>query len=766
MDEQEEVQQNMISNLPLLFANGYPTSLEKITESQLEKFIPFMVRCSLGHINFQEKTDCSEPEWWPEDFPFTIPFTKPKKFIGNWAQKMKEIIIICYQFHRSVFLLRFCNDLAAYEHASLRFINNYNSTTSLFERRSNKLLVTFRNENMSYDQPQRSRKCLMRQKSKSGNQGRSEAEQIMVEPAPFDIYLCDNCDAELYSKEAISEHEKTCNVDDDDDDVILCDTPEPSENNVQSTDSKRNTEDNELRNGFLLNFNLQCRDESKNGKVPSKNEPSSASKETKDEKSGFMIIDKNKRMPRRNRAVHSLARCATIPLSSPAGQLLLRTTKTAMTPEYLTERLDRLERFCFAPLLSKSQAKPKYFEKKQTSTNTHCTFKKPQEYSTHVYVFPRRQFSQRRRTESFLFLNSSLIRRCRPISVRLKKITDNEVKTRRSLPNTKLNIKLTRDATRRSNWKISSPSTEIIVDTIDLCSSDEEECRISSSGSSSNNSSDKKAHELQRRSDPGTSIEITRKTLATFTSSHIATKTSAKSALTITSGNGKKLSLKEISLFPIRKSTRTNGPAKGPDKPPLPLNATAIANTRLSLTAATTSVAVNSSSTATTTAATVPAISDANKISSTFDVNTLLNPSTAAIFASPTDNGISLPKPLQPSVYIFSNYPANALTSTVPTNNEITTPNAGNSFRNQNQENHAQNGTSAAAAGLVVKHQIANNSATPTITPDWYPELNALATSANTNLSNTKQTHLAERERARSLSLVPSSRVISIDLTS
>lgn len=25
----------------------------------------------------------------------------------------------------------------------------------------------------------------------------------MVEPAPFDIYLCDNCDAELYSKEAI-----------------------------------------------------------------------------------------------------------------------------------------------------------------------------------------------------------------------------------------------------------------------------------------------------------------------------------------------------------------------------------------------------------------------------------------------------------------------------------------------------------------------------------------------------------------------------------
>ncbi|XP_018802053.1 PREDICTED: uncharacterized protein LOC108977016 [Bactrocera latifrons] len=764
MDEQEEVQQNMISNLPLLFANGYPTSLEKITESQLEKFIPFMVRCSLGHINFQEKTDCSEPEWWPEDFPFTIPFTKPKKFTGNWAQKMKEIIIICYQFHRSVFLLRFCNDLAAYEHASLRFINNYNSTTSLFERRSNKLLVTFRNENMSYDQPQRSRKCLMRQKSKSGNQERSDAEQIMVEPAPFDIYLCDNCDAELYSKEAISEHEKTCNVEDDDDDVILCDTPEPSENTVQSTDSKRNTEDNELRNGFLLNFNLQCRDDNKNGKVPSKNEALGASKETKDEKSGFMIIDKNKRMPRRNRAVHSLARCATIPLSSPAGQLLLRTTKTAMTPEYLSERLDRVERFCFAPLLSKSQTKPKYFEKKQTFTNTHCTFKKPQDYSSHVYVFPRRQFSQRRRTESFLFLNSSLIRRCRPISVRLKKITDNEVKTRRSLPNTKLNIKLTRDATRRSNWKISSPSTEIIVDTIDLCSSDEEECRIRSSGNCSSSSDIKKTHVLQRYSEPGPSIEIARQTLATFTSNNITTKTAAKSALTITSGNGKKLSLKEISLFPIRKSTRTNGPAKGPDKPPI--RATAIASTRLSLTH-TSNLAVNSSSAAAATQAlTAPAISDESKKSSNIDINALLNPIPTAIFATSTDNSISLPKPLQPSVYIFSNYSANALTSTVPTtNNDITTTNAGNTFRNQNQENHAQNGTTT-AAGLVVKHQITNNSATPTLTPDWYPELNALATSTNTNLSNTKQTHLAERERARSLSLVSPSRVISIDLTS
>lgn len=139
---------NMVSNLPLLFAAGYPTSLEKITESQLEKFIPFMVQCSLGCIQAQNITEYSEPEWWPEDVTFSIPLVKDKENRTNWHDKLKEIVIICYRFHKSIFLLRFCEDLSTYQPESLRFINNYNSTTSLFHRVSDKLLVTFRNENM------------------------------------------------------------------------------------------------------------------------------------------------------------------------------------------------------------------------------------------------------------------------------------------------------------------------------------------------------------------------------------------------------------------------------------------------------------------------------------------------------------------------------------------------------------------------------------------------------------------------------------------
>lgn len=69
-------------------------------------------------------------------------------FQQNWLQKMREIVVLCYSHNACVYLLRYCNDLALYQHTSLRFINNYNSTTSLYERSTNKLLVTFRNENM------------------------------------------------------------------------------------------------------------------------------------------------------------------------------------------------------------------------------------------------------------------------------------------------------------------------------------------------------------------------------------------------------------------------------------------------------------------------------------------------------------------------------------------------------------------------------------------------------------------------------------------
>lgn len=791
MDEIEEVQQhNMISNLPLLFANGYPTALEKITESQLENFIPFMVQCSLGHINLQGKIDYSEPEWWPENVAYTIPFTKPKKFTGNWLEKMKEIVLICYQFHKSVFLLRFCNDLAAYEHASLRFINNYNSTTSLFDRRSNKLLVTFRNENMSYDQPQRIRKSLLQQKSKLNSQ-----QQQMVEPAPFDIYLCDNCDAELYSEEAIVEHEKTCNLDDD---VIICDSPEPEpdpEDN-QLNLSSNTTENNELRKCFLLNFNLISRENGGDHHTALKDPSTSSSIAPKDLNTSSSAMDKLKRLPRRNRAVHSLSRCPTIALSSPAGQLLIKTSKTLMTQDYLMERLDRMERFCFAPNLAKGANKPKFLEKKYTPPITHCTFKKPPDYTIHTYMFPRRQFSQRQRTEHFMFLNSLLIKRCRPISVRLRKITEKEMTKRKRMNYAnKLNIKLTRDTSRSSNWKISSPSTQIIVDTIDLCSSGDENDEI-------------QPRKMLRGSTPDSSSSSSR-------SSSNGGRTHSKSQVQIIKRFPHRLN-SEITLTPIPREPLNGGYSisSSSKRHSVPMLSSSSSTVVAAATSTTNSHSQTHSSklgsnghphyhhlhrravniengTKPLTPSPSPSLSPLKRYEGNILLPTPTQNGTSQAVNSAVPPGIIATKPLQPSVFIFSNY----TTTPISINSFLSTQSAtiagttsvvtANNNHNNNLINNNNNNND-----LIVSSSYQNEenhheagSRTKKKNSDWYPAsiaANNIALSSNNSNSNSVSNSKAvsvvggssgsSSERStRSLPLMPfgsASRVISIDLTS
>lgn len=85
-EEKSYTTQNMVSNLPLLFTGGYPTTLENITEKELEKFIPFMVQCSLG-VNSTHH-EIKEPEWWPRDVRFTIPLTRPSYF--------REVVLIVF----------------------------------------------------------------------------------------------------------------------------------------------------------------------------------------------------------------------------------------------------------------------------------------------------------------------------------------------------------------------------------------------------------------------------------------------------------------------------------------------------------------------------------------------------------------------------------------------------------------------------------------------------------------------------------------------
>lgn len=476
---------NMVSNLPLLFAGGYPTSLERITEPQLEKFIPFMVQCSLGYIHIPTLEEYSEPEWWPGDLEFIIPFCRPKAFKGNWLEKMRELVVICYSFHKCVFLLRFCTDLASYEPATLRFINNYNSTTSLYQRHTKKLLVTFRNENMLYDQAQQTsgRKCLL---PKQINSQQSDLQQEqMVEPAFFDIYLCDDCDAELYSYDAYVEHEKVClnrktvEEDSDDDDVIFCGsevlpTPKRPDENVPVYSAQN-------MSSFLMNFNLFNKN---NPNALRKLGGSNISSTTSDQ--NINILDgspeKLRRLPRRTRGIVTLSKCTSIPLSSPCGQFLLKSSKTLMSLDYQMERLERLERFCYAPALIKDGTvitnRPRWLNTSRLSSNVSVSYKRGYEELAHYrsYKFPRRQLSSVCKVRNFQFYNKLLINKCKPCAVKLQRLTAEEIENRN------IDIRLQHLSLSRnpaSSTKASSggqsKSLHVVVDCIDLCSSDEDE---------------------------------------------------------------------------------------------------------------------------------------------------------------------------------------------------------------------------------------------------------------------------------------------------
>ncbi|CAB3260797.1 unnamed protein product [Arctia plantaginis] len=184
----------MIANLPLLFANGNPTALSKISAKELENFITFMVTCSWGHDTAK---DILQPPWWPKDVRFSHPFVRPVERPRDWEIKLKNLVKKCYEYHKSAFLLVFSAQLARYPRNRLRYVDNKDHTTSLYYRPSGRLLVTFRNENLYYD------KVISKHKN---------IEEIPQKPA--DIYLCDNCDSHFDDLDIFTAHERLCNNND------------------------------------------------------------------------------------------------------------------------------------------------------------------------------------------------------------------------------------------------------------------------------------------------------------------------------------------------------------------------------------------------------------------------------------------------------------------------------------------------------------------------------------------------------------------------
>uniref|UniRef100_A0A1L8DB62 Nuclear respiratory factor 1 NLS/DNA-binding dimerisation domain-containing protein n=1 Tax=Nyssomyia neivai TaxID=330878 RepID=A0A1L8DB62_9DIPT len=461
-DQDKSGCQNMVSNLPLLFAGGYPTTLDKMTENQIENFIPFMVQCSLGYIQLQSnRGEYREPEWWPDDVPFVIPLLRPKDFGGDWRAKLREIVVTCYSFHKNIFLLRFCKELATYEPECLRFINNYNSTTSLFDRTNNKLLVTFRNENMLYDQQQISNKKTLLPRN-SSSQSLDSCQQ-MVEPALFDIYLCDNCDAELYSMEAFVEHEKICQPneeEDEDDDVIFC----------ESEAEEPVDEDQQQMSAFLMSLGLQS---TENANQPGHRGGIGRDMVSTYSSYAFLSPEKHRNIQRRTRGRLAYNKCQSIPISSPAGQLLLNTSKTAMSVEYLAERQDRQERFCIAqPLGVETFSRRRWLDSRRNMqfSSFPITYRKLSDHQAscewHTFKFPKRQFSTEHRRHNLERYNGVILKQCKPCSVHVEKLTREKIEAYLDA-NAKV---MKKKMKHRMHKRGGHPK---VVEIIDLCSSDE-----------------------------------------------------------------------------------------------------------------------------------------------------------------------------------------------------------------------------------------------------------------------------------------------------
>lgn len=367
----------MKSNLPLLFVNGFPSSLSKMTVCELERFIPFMVQCSLGNEDIKE---CAMPKWWPKDIPYPKAFVKYNQNDNMWRTKLQNLIISCYSYHDCNYLLHFCTDLAKHPKSVLKFVNNWDSTTSIYNKATGKLLVTFRNENILYDKiiPARKRKWL---KPHVQNPDNNLLDMLpsMVEEDPSDIYLCDKCDVVLYSYEEMKEHESKCGIDI----ITTIDSQHPPKNSEQET----------FLNYFSLS-GLQTCDQNVN-KICTIKSP----------------IHIGRKPELRSSIPHALLKCPAIPFSSPAGIFIAKRSRHTFSDQQHAERRERTERYCEALPLSKTS-----FNFVRAPCRTYpVTFRKPCTKWTHSFTNPK-EVGKR-----VLSLNSQLkYLNCKSISVKLK----------------------------------------------------------------------------------------------------------------------------------------------------------------------------------------------------------------------------------------------------------------------------------------------------------------------------------------------------------
>lgn len=426
----------MISNLPLLFVKGEPTSLSKMSSYELECFITFLVHCSLGHDTVK---NIEKPSWWPSNVPFSDPFIRPYNVPKDWSAKLRDLVRICYKHHCSEFLLTFCEDLSKNPPGSLHYVNHCDSTISVYLKSSRKLLFTFRNENLSYDKPDRkkqtmnSRKCLLPHRQKT---------QPIVESG-INIILCDTCDRIFDNLKEAEEHE------------VVCSQRESSNTSPIPLDLPSSTAEPEVviehdQGSFLKILGLHNSTEDSH--------PSPVKSEVKHE-------------VRRNVGRESKTLILTrFPFSSPCG--LRISSRNRKQPVDFSIKREHLDRYCTSDNMKFAKHRNRHYPVK---------YKKPDDYWTRYHTFPYQ------RNKHILDLKSQLLYlRCKPLHVSLECLTDDEIQL--YIDRTKnmdiSNISTSNSDNSAENYVLDDrnpvnitgdvPHTSGDLDIIDLCSDDEE----------------------------------------------------------------------------------------------------------------------------------------------------------------------------------------------------------------------------------------------------------------------------------------------------
>jgi len=206
-----------VSQLPLLFAKGNPTSLEMMNLEELQIFLRFVIKCELNQHGPLDLDDIECPKWWPEDLTFSESIMmKQKENRRKLSLRLKQVIRYCYNYNKCGFLIDFCRKLV--EHTggieNLEVRDNKDGTRSILKRVDKKLLVTFKAENQDYDKHQNTRKQkpshLSPIKRMLWNKSDNSSDPAMSSCVTPDIYLCDTCDKDFDSLTLLISHEKNC----------------------------------------------------------------------------------------------------------------------------------------------------------------------------------------------------------------------------------------------------------------------------------------------------------------------------------------------------------------------------------------------------------------------------------------------------------------------------------------------------------------------------------------------------------------------------